>query len=96
MNAPGTEQAKGAAEGPLGLYVHVPFCASTCDFCAFYQIPPTAAKVRSFLDGVEREAALVDWRPVRGYDYRFQRFWVKGILPRDGIPFPAGRIGLGL
>ncbi len=22
---------------PLGLYVHVPFCASTCDFCAFYQ-----------------------------------------------------------
>ena len=32
-----------AAE-PLGLYVHVPFCASTCDFCAFYQVEPTAAR----------------------------------------------------
>jgi oxygen-independent coproporphyrinogen III oxidase len=20
---------------PLGVYVHVPFCATTCDFCAF-------------------------------------------------------------
>jgi oxygen-independent coproporphyrinogen-3 oxidase len=65
MNRARTEQAKGAAGGPLGLYVHVPFCASTCDFCAFYQIPPTAVKVRRFLDGVEREAALVEWpRPV--------------------------------
>jgi oxygen-independent coproporphyrinogen-3 oxidase len=61
MIGPGTEQAKGAAGGPLGLYVHVPFCASTCDFCAFYQIQPTAARVRSFLDGLAREAALVEW-----------------------------------
>ncbi len=43
----------------LGLYVHVPFCASTCDFCAFYQERPDAQKVRSYLAGVEREAALV-------------------------------------
>lgn len=65
MNGPGTEQAKGAAAGPRGLYVHVPFCASTCDFCAFYQIPPTAEKVRGFLDGLAREAALLAWdRPV--------------------------------
>jgi oxygen-independent coproporphyrinogen III oxidase len=61
MIKPGTEQAKGAPERPLGLYVHVPFCASTCDFCAFYQIEPTAAAVGSFLEGVEREAELVDW-----------------------------------
>jgi oxygen-independent coproporphyrinogen-3 oxidase len=66
MNGPGTEQAKGAAEGPLGLYVHVPFCASTCDFCAFYQIAPTAAKVESFLEGLDREAGLIAWpRPVQ-------------------------------
>src|SRR5476651_2590728 len=62
MIRPDTEQAKGAAAGgPLGLYVHVPFCASTCDFCAFYQIEPTAAAIRSFLDGVETEARLVAW-----------------------------------
>jgi len=65
MSASDTEQAKGAAEAPLGLYVHVPFCASTCDFCAFYQIQPTAETVAGFLEGVGTEAALIDWpRPV--------------------------------
>ena len=61
-----TEQAKAApAERPLGLYAHVPFCASTCDFCAFYQTTPTADAVRRFLAGIEQEAELVEWtRPV--------------------------------
>ena len=48
-----------------GAYVHVPFCASTCDFCAFYQTQPTAETVAGFLEGVKAEAELVDWpRPV--------------------------------
>lgn len=41
------------------LYVHVPFCASTCDFCAFYQVSPTASAIHGYLAGVERELALV-------------------------------------
>ncbi|HTJ78482.1 MAG TPA: radical SAM family heme chaperone HemW [Rariglobus sp.] len=50
---------------PLGVYVHVPFCASTCDFCAFYQTAPTADGVDRFLKGIADEAALVVWpRPV--------------------------------
>ena len=59
-------QAKAsAAHAPLGLYVHVPFCASTCDFCAFYQTQPTADGVGEFLASAAREAALVEWtRPV--------------------------------
>lgn len=58
-------QAKAETAGPLGLYVHVPFCASTCDFCAFYQQVPTAGDVNKFLRGIEAEAALVAWpRPV--------------------------------
>lgn len=56
-----TEQAKAEPAAPLGVYVHVPFCASTCDFCAFYQTKPTAQGVKSFLDGVVREAAFVSW-----------------------------------
>ena len=55
------EQAKAAPSVELGLYVHVPFCASTCDFCAFYQIMPTAGDIQCFLQGVADEAALVDW-----------------------------------
>jgi oxygen-independent coproporphyrinogen-3 oxidase len=60
-----TEQAKAEASPPLGLYVHVPFCASTCDFCAFYQTKPTAGAVEGFLSGIVQEAGLVAWsRPV--------------------------------
>jgi oxygen-independent coproporphyrinogen-3 oxidase len=49
------------AAGPLGVYVHVPFCATTCDFCAFYQTVPKGDAVRRYLDGVETEAGLVPW-----------------------------------
>ena len=60
-----TEQAKAETATPLGLYVHVPFCASTCDFCAFYQTKPTAERVQQFLQTVAREAELVaEARPV--------------------------------
>ncbi len=64
------------------MYVHVPFCASTCDFCAFYQKQPTAGEVEEFLSGVERETALLAWpRPVTTV------FWGGGtpgmLAPRD-------------
>ncbi len=53
-------QAKGdRPDPPCGLYVHVPFCASTCDFCAFYQTQPTANDVQRFLAAIEQEAALI-------------------------------------
>lgn len=66
MSGTAPEQAKAsAAHAPLGIYVHVPFCASTCDFCAFYQTQPTADGVQRFLDGIATEASLVAWeRPV--------------------------------
>jgi len=49
------------AQVPLGLYVHVPFCATTCDFCAFYQTVPKGDAVIRFLEGIEAEAGLVNW-----------------------------------
>lgn len=82
MSGLATEQAKAEGAVPLGLYVHVPFCASTCDFCAFYQTQPTAGSVQRFLDGLACEAALVEWsRPVTTV------FWGGGtpglLAPRD-------------
>ena len=41
-----------------GVYVHVPFCARSCDFCAFYQIQPRRADVQRYLDGLDLEAGL--------------------------------------
>src|SRR5882724_4057980 len=81
-----TAQAKAASPMPLGLYVHVPFCASTCDFCAFYQTQPTAGSVERFLKGVRREAELVSWpRPVTTI------FWgggTPGLLAPDDLRRP--------
>lgn len=62
MSDTGLAQDKAAPADPLGLYVHVPFCASTCDFCAFYQVKPTANDVEMFLATLNREAELVNWR----------------------------------
>jgi oxygen-independent coproporphyrinogen III oxidase len=51
----------GAGAGPpLGVYVHVPFCATTCDFCAFYQTVPKADAVPRYLAAIAAEMRLVD------------------------------------
>ena len=88
MSDVASEQAKAATAKPLGLYVHVPFCASTCDFCAFYQTKPTAGSVESFLAGVETETNLVSWsRPVTTV------FWgggTPGLLAPEDISRLAG------
>jgi len=82
MTDPRRAQVKGELSPGPGLYVHVPFCASTCDFCAFYQTQPTAAGVQEFLAGVEKEAALVAWPHSTG-----TVFWGGGtpglLSPRD-------------
>lgn len=56
-----TPSGQEKAQAPLGVYLHVPFCATTCDFCAFYQTVPKGDAVRRYLDGVETEAGLVEW-----------------------------------
>lgn len=45
-----------------GLYVHVPFCGVSCDFCAFDKQEPQAGDFERYLGGVEREAAAWESR----------------------------------
>ncbi|WP_269523480.1 radical SAM family heme chaperone HemW [Coraliomargarita parva] len=45
------------ASTALGLYCHVPFCASTCDFCAFYQEKPRRGDLERYLAAMEMEFA---------------------------------------
>lgn len=84
------EQAKGDRAEPLGLYVHVPFCASACDFCAFYQVKPTADSVAGFMNCVRQEAKLVSWdRPLSTV------FWgggTPGLLSPDDLGRLAGQV----
>jgi oxygen-independent coproporphyrinogen-3 oxidase len=60
MNAPG-EKVLPKTTGPpppLGLYVHVPFCASLCAYCDFYRLRTERAIPGEFDDLVLAEAAL--------------------------------------
>jgi oxygen-independent coproporphyrinogen-3 oxidase len=84
MSGPEAGQAKGGTSAfagerlPLGLYVHVPFCASTCDFCAFYQEAPTSGDVDRYLEGVREELAQVS--PERPVDTVFWGGGTPGLL----------------
>ena len=40
---------------PIGVYCHVPFCASTCDFCAFYHEKPRRGDLNRYLDAMDLE-----------------------------------------
>jgi oxygen-independent coproporphyrinogen-3 oxidase len=73
-----TEQAKAEPPPPPGLYMHVPFCASTCDFCAFYQVQPTPESIARYFAGVERELALAG--PDRVYGTVFWGGGTPGLL----------------
>ena len=86
----GQEKAQTAPAPLLGVYVHVPFCATTCDFCAFYQTVPKGDAVQRYLEGIEAEAGLVNWagRPVA------TAFWgggTPGLLSCNSSPLLSKR-----
>ncbi len=54
-------QEKADAQTPLGVYFHIPFCARPCDFCAFYQKEPRRGDIERYLEGMEKELALVSF-----------------------------------
>ncbi len=46
-------------QSKLSVYCHVPFCASTCDFCAFYQEKPRRGDLDRYLAAMDAEFALL-------------------------------------
>ena len=64
---------------PLGVYVHVPFCAHTCDFCAFYQEAPNREELLRYLQGMRAE--LASWEFPRRVDTVFWGGGTPGLLP---------------
>lgn len=45
---------------PLSLYIHVPFCASKCDYCAFYSLPFSRIKERELDLYMDRILSEID------------------------------------
>jgi oxygen-independent coproporphyrinogen-3 oxidase len=48
---------QGALPQPIGLYVHVPFCASKCAYCDFASYAGREADIARYVDAVVREIA---------------------------------------
>ena len=67
----------------LGVYVHVPFCSSTCDFCAFYQERPSKKKIESYFISLEKEIQQVELS--RAVDTVFIGGGTPGLLKPDEL-----------
>ncbi len=65
-----------------GLYLHVPFCASTCDFCAFYQEQPKRGDIDRYLDAIEREMEI---NPPGRVETAFWGGGTPGLLPAEDL-----------
>jgi oxygen-independent coproporphyrinogen-3 oxidase len=70
------EKAESVA---LGVYAHIPFCSTTCEYCAFYQVRPEGDDLARYLRDIEREFALVA-TPLRA-DTVFWGGGTPGLLP---------------
>ena len=64
------------------LYLHVPFCASSCDFCSFYQEQPKRGDLDRYLGAIERELAL---HPPGRVETAFWGGGTPGLLPADDL-----------
>ena len=77
-----SEQEK-AESVALGVYVHIPFCSTTCEYCAFYQVRPEGDDLARYLKDVATEFLLVE-TPLRAGTV----FWgggTPGLLPAKHI-----------
>jgi len=67
----------------LGLYLHVPFCATACSFCAFYQERPQRQLLDEYLNTIELE---IKRTPIDRYVKTI--FWgggTPGLLPAQDL-----------
>ena len=76
-------QAKAQKDLSLGVYVHVPFCASTCGFCAFYQETPVRKDLLNFLQTIRQE--FESSTHIREVETAFWGGGTPGILPAKDL-----------
>ena len=85
----GNSAGQGGDANPLGIYVHVPFCGSACDYCAFYREEPHRASVEAWLAGIEKELSLVPFPRIA--DTFFVGGGTPGVLSAEKF-FALGKI----
>jgi len=59
-NANGLPKAPTPVGLPVqSLYIHVPFCAHKCEYCAFYSAPPSGDVIQRYVHALVKELELV-------------------------------------
>ncbi|MGA1337771.1 MAG: radical SAM family heme chaperone HemW [Opitutales bacterium] len=69
-------------QSATALYLHVPFCASSCDFCSFYQEQPKRGEIDRYLAAIEHEMEL---HPPGRVETAFWGGGTPGLLPADDL-----------
>ena len=69
-------------QSATALYLHVPFCASSCDFCSFYQEQPKRGEIDRYLAAIEREMEL---HPPGRVETAFWGGGTPGLLPAEDL-----------
>ena len=77
------KERAGRKKLALGLYFHVPFCSTTCDFCAFYQEKPSKKGIEAYFRGLEME--LSRFPPDRSISTIFVGGGTPGLLQPDDL-----------
>ena len=67
---------------PLGLYVHIPFCARKCAYCDFVSFPGKADRIPAYLDRLAREmfAFFKPWPMYREITEIMEGLWTEGSI----------------
>ena len=64
-----------------GIYVHVPFCSTSCDFCGFYREPLNKGAMRRYIDGMCR--SFSSFEPELDVSTVFWGGGTPGLLPPE-------------
>lgn len=83
-------QAKGENFFLNSIYIHVPFCASTCDFCAFYQQKPHRKDLDRYLEGLKRDFDLR--LPEGRVETVFMGGGTPGLLPAKDLDYISDQL----
>ena len=62
---------------PLGIYIHIPFCAHKCAYCDFYSVTDTG-KVQAYIDALTSQIKSFK---KRGKDYTLDTVYIGGGTP---------------
>jgi putative oxygen-independent coproporphyrinogen III oxidase len=86
------KSARSAHQSPLGVYVHVPFCSSRCDYCAFATWTDRHHLVDEYLGAVRRDIARAFMHEPRPVETVFVGGGTPSFVPAELLVAALGEI----